>query len=187
MREADSRDMTYVLAVVDEGLLGLTRFETPDLHADFFSKEALAVRTYDLYNHVMSSINGEFGRVLSIGGDGSVTDPEAASANRFPPVVRHLGPFRLAGGQTAHHRIALPNYLGAVRVMVVAIDEGAYGSAEARVPVKQDLMVLPTLPRVLGPGERVDLPVSIFALDAGDQGGAGVGEGVGGPGGNSAR
>lgn len=165
VREADNRAMTYVLAVVDEGLLGLTRFQTPDLHADFFSKEALAVKTYDLYNHVMSSINGEFGRVLSVGGDGTVVAPEEASANRFPPVVRHLGPFRLAKGETARHEISLPNYFGAVRVMVVALAEGAYGSTEARVPVRQPLMVLPTLPRVLGPGERVDLPVSVFALE----------------------
>ncbi len=163
--ETDGRSMTYVLTVVDEGLLGLTRFTTPDLHADFFSKEALAVETYDLYDHVMSSINGEFGRVLSIGGDGEIVDPEAASANRFPPVVRHLGPFRLAKGEKVRHELTLPNYLGAVRVMVVALAEGAYGSAEASVAVRQPLMVLPTLPRVLGPGEQFDLPVSVFALE----------------------
>ncbi len=166
VREADSRPMTYVLTVVDEGLLGLTRYSTPDLHADFFSKEALAVETYDLYDHVMSSINGEFGRVLSIGGDGVVLDPEAAAADRFPPVVRHLGPFRLAKGEKARHTLTLPNYLGAVRVMVVALEEGAYGSAEASVAVRQPLMVLPTLPRVLGPGEQLDLPVSVFALES---------------------
>ncbi|MBB4081017.1 hypothetical protein GGR28_003658 [Lewinella aquimaris] len=162
--EADNRPMTYVLSVVDEGLLGLTRFATPDLHRDFFSKEALAVRTYDLYDHVMSSINGEFGRVLAIGGDGTVVNPEEETANRFEPVVRHLGPFQLAGG-TASHRISLPNYLGAVRIMVVAVGDRAYGSAETKVAVRQPLMVLPTLPRVLGPGERVDMPVNVFAMN----------------------
>ncbi|WP_420459794.1 alpha-2-macroglobulin family protein [Neolewinella sp.] len=168
VREQDNRPMTYVLAVVDEGLLGLTRFTTPDLHADFFSKEALSVKTYDVYDQVMSSINGEFGKVLAIGGDGEIVTPEESGANRFPPVVRHLGPFTLEGGE-ATHRIELPNYLGAVRVMVVAAGERAYGSAEQRVTVSQPLMVLPTLPRVIGPEETVDLPVSVINTTDGNR------------------
>ena len=164
--ERDDRPMTYVLAIVDEGLLGLTRFTTPDLHADFFSKEALSVKTYDVYDQVMSSINGVFGKLLAIGGDGEIVTPEETGANRFPPVVRHLGPFTLERGE-ATHRIKLPNYLGAVRVMVVAAGERAYGSAEQRVTVTQPLMVLPTLPRVLGPEETVDLPVSVVSTTEG--------------------
>ena len=177
--ERDDRPMTYILAVVDEGLLGLTRFTTPNLHADFFSKEALSVMTYDVYDQVMSSINGEFGKVLAIGGDGEIVTPEETGANRFPPVVHHLGPFTLERGQ-ATHRIELPNYLGAVRVMVVAAGERAYGSAEQRVTVSQPLMVLPTLPRVLGPEETVDLPVSVISTtDANRRVSVSVREGAG--------
>ena len=165
--EATGRPMTYTLAVVDEGLLGLTRFQTPNLHDAFFSKEALAVRTFDLYRYVLSSLGGEFGQALATGGDGTTTSPEDRKANRFAPVVRHLGPFRLAAGQTADHNLKLPNYVGAVRAMVVASDRRAYGSAERRVPVRQPLMVLPTLPRVLGPGELVEMPVNVFAMDQG--------------------
>ncbi|MCB0616557.1 MAG: alpha-2-macroglobulin, partial [Phaeodactylibacter sp.] len=54
---------------------------------------------------------------------------------------------------------------GAVRAMVVVADNGAYGSAEKTVPVKQPLMVLATLPRVLSPGEQLALPVNVFAMD----------------------
>jgi uncharacterized protein YfaS (alpha-2-macroglobulin family) len=162
--EADDQAMTYVINVVDEGLLGLTNFTTPSLHTEFYAKEALAVGTYDVYDEVMSSINGEFGRVLAVGGDGTVVDPEDASANRFPPVVRHLGPFHLSGGSRTH-TLDLPNYLGAVRVMVVALNERAYGSTDASVAVRQPLMVLPTLPRVLGPGERVDMAVNLIRTE----------------------
>ncbi|MBC6995271.1 MG2 domain-containing protein [Neolewinella lacunae] len=165
VKEAGGKAMTYTLAIVDEGLLGLTRFETPDLHDRFFAKEALSVRTFDLYRYVIGSINGEFGKVLAVGGDGGEISPEDQSANRFEPVVRHLGPFQLAAGKTASHTVTLPNYVGAVRVMVVANAERAYGSADKRVPVVQPLMVLPTLPRVLGPGETVEMPVNVFAMN----------------------
>jgi len=163
--ETNGKAMTYTLAVVDEGLLGLTRFQTPDLHDRFFAKEALSVRSYDLYKFVIGSLNGEFGKLLAIGGDGSGEDEEDKTANRFEPVVRHLGPFRLGGGKTGIHDIELPNYVGAVRVMVVASKNRAYGSASERIPVVQPLMVLPTLPRVLGPGEQVDMPVNVFAMN----------------------
>ncbi len=59
----------------------------------------------------------------------------------------------------------MPNYIGSVKAMVVAGQDGAYGSAEKAVPVKKPLMVLATLPRVMGPGESVKLPVTVFAMD----------------------
>ena len=59
----------------------------------------------------------------------------------------------------------MPNYIGSVRTMVVAGQDGAYGNAEKTTPVKKPLMALATLPRVLGPSEKVSLPVTIFAMD----------------------
>ncbi|MEI2420511.1 alpha-2-macroglobulin family protein, partial [Arthrospira platensis SPKY2] len=49
--------------------------------------------------------------------------------------------------------------------MVVASDNRAYGNTEKTVAVKQPLMLLATLPRVIGPGEKVRIPVNIFAGD----------------------
>lgn len=166
--EAGGKEMTYTLAVVDEGLLSLTRFRTPDPWNTFYAREALGVRTWDLYDEVLGAYGGTMERVLSIGGDGEI-DRENANeqANRFEPVVRHLGPFSLKKGQKAKHEISMPNYVGAVRTMVVAANNGAYGKADKTVPVRKPLMVLATLPRVLGPGEQVKLPVNVFAMTPG--------------------
>ncbi len=165
LSEQNGKAMTYTLAVVDEGLLGLTRFATPDLWTKFFAKEALSVRTFDLFNQVISAGTGSLSRVLSIGGDedgsGATENPRA---NRFEPVVRHLGPFQLAAGKKVTHKIKLPNYIGAVKVMAVVAGDHAYGKAEKIVPVRKPLMILPTLPRVLGPGEEVRMPVNVFAM-----------------------
>jgi uncharacterized protein YfaS (alpha-2-macroglobulin family) len=165
--EASGRAMNYTLAIVDEGLLSLTRFATPDAYEHFYAKEALGVDTWDVYNDVLGAFGGQVERVLAIGGDGeNARNPDADRANRFEPVVRHLGPFRLPAGETVTHRIDLPNYIGAVRVMVVAEADRAYGSAEKSVPVRKPLMLLATLPRVLGPGEELSLPVNVFAMTA---------------------
>ena len=65
-------------------------------------------------------------------------------ANRFKPVVTFLGPFKLEAGDRKSHTIKMPNYIGAVRTMVVAshVENEAYGNAEKSVQVKQPLMVL---------------------------------------------
>ena len=164
--ETKGQPMAYTLAVVDEGLLGLTRFKTPNPWDAFYAREALGVRTWDVYDQVLGAYGAELERLLSIGGDGEIRrGAQDDRANRFKPVAIHLGPFELKKDKAAKHEIRMPNYVGAVRVMVVAADQTAYGSTEKTVPVRQPLMVLATLPRVLSPGERMQLPVSVFAMD----------------------
>jgi uncharacterized protein YfaS (alpha-2-macroglobulin family) len=165
VREATGRAMTYTLAVVDEGLLGLTRYATPNPWDYFYAREALGVRTWDLYDHVVGAYGAAMERMLAIGGGDQGTPASAKRANRFPPMVRFLGPFPLARGGTNSHAIDIPKYVGAVRVMVVAGHEGAFGAAEKSIFVRRPLMILATLPRVLGPEEDAALPVSVFALE----------------------
>lgn len=164
--EKNRQEMTYTLAVVEEGLLDLTRFKTPDPWNDFYAREALGVKTWDIYDMVIGAYGGKLAGILGIGGDDAIIPGESAEkANRFKPVVKFLGPFTLKAGKINNHNILMPNYIGSVRVMVVAGQAGAYGFEEKAVPVKKPLMVLATLPRVLGPGESVKLPVTIFAMD----------------------
>ena len=163
--EKEGRPMTYTVAVVDEGLLDLTRFATPDLWKEFYAREALGIRTWDLYKYVMGAFRGEMAGLLTIGGDEFVRQEDRKNANRFKPVVKFMGPFELKAGKTANHSFMMPNYVGSVRTMVVASHHGAYGSTEKTSPVKKPLMVLATLPRMVSPSETLTLPVSVFAMD----------------------
>lgn len=166
--ERDGRRMEYTLAVVDEGLLGITGFSTPNPWNHFYAKQALGVRTWDMYDYVMSAFAGRIAQVLAVGGDAALNPVNEARADRFKPVVRHLGPFVLERGRSANHSIELPNYIGNLRVMVVAANaEEAYGSAAKNVRVVQPMMAQMTMPRVIGPGERVQIPVTVFALEDG--------------------
>jgi len=164
VKEKNGKGMTYTIAVVDEGLLDLTRFKTPNPWNHFYAREALGVKTWDVFDHVIGAYGAKVENILTIGGDENL-NPGSEKAIRFKPMVRYLGPFYLEGGKTAEHKIDIPNYIGSVRAMVVAGQNLAYGNAEKTVPVEKPLMVLATLPRVLGPGEKVKLPVTIFAMD----------------------
>ena len=112
VRESSGRPMTYTLAVVDEGLLGLTRFQTPNPWDYFYAREALAVRSFDLYDDVVGAFGAAMERMLAIGGDEAGVSAKGRRANRFPPMVRFLGPFRLAARATGTHPVAIPQYVG---------------------------------------------------------------------------
>ncbi len=165
--EAKGKSMTYSIAIVDEGLLDLTRFKTPDPWSTFYAREALGVKTWDVYDDVIGAFGGRINQVFAIGGDDELAGAKNKKANRFEPMVVHLGPFELKEGQTKSHKIKIPKYVGSVRTMVVAGDNKseAYGRAEKTTPVRKALMVLASLPRKITPGERVTLPVTVFAMD----------------------
>jgi len=164
--EKDGKPMAYTVAVVDEGLLSLTRFKTPNAADKFLAKEALGVRTWDMYDEVLSRSGGQRERLLAIGGDEGVDSGEDSnSVNRFKPVVQHFGPFYMSKNEKNKHEFTMPNYVGEVRFMLVALGDGAYGNFEKQVPVRKPLMVLSTLPRTLGLNETVSLPVNVFAME----------------------
>jgi uncharacterized protein YfaS (alpha-2-macroglobulin family) len=165
--ESSGRAMTYTLAVVDEGLLSLTRFATPNPWSQFYKRDALAVSTFDTYGFVAAAFGGTLEKLLAVGGGDEGGAGEGRKADRFPPMVRFLGPFALAQGRSATHKVDIPQYVGAVRVMVVAGSAGAYGMAEKTVTVKKPVMVYATLPRVVSVTEKFALPASIFALEEG--------------------
>jgi hypothetical protein len=165
VREENGKAMTYTLAMVDEGLLNLTNFQTPDPWTHFFSKEALGVRTWDIFSDVVGAFTVDAGKMLSIGGgDGEMSPEDLAQAIRFKPMVRFIGPFHLAPGASNIHEIQLPQYIGSVRTMVIAAEGNSFGSAEKTTPVKKPLMILGSGPRVLGTNESFSLPVTVFAM-----------------------
>ncbi|HMB99505.1 MAG TPA: alpha-2-macroglobulin family protein, partial [Flavobacteriaceae bacterium] len=165
--EKNKKAMTYTIAVVEEGLLDLTRFKTPNAWDEFYKREALGVKTWDVFDDVIGAYSGSIDQVFAIGGDGNAAAGKNKKANRFKPVVTYLGPFELKAGENKTHTIKLPNYIGSVRTMVVAGNNktDAYGSADKAVQVKKPLMVLASLPRKLSPGEKVTLPVTVFAME----------------------
>ena len=162
--EKNDKPMTYILAIVDEGLLDLTNFKTPNPWNEFYAREALGISTWDIYDNILGAYAGQYAAIFSTGGD-EMLKPADAKANRFKPVVKFIGPFYINKGAKKVHTLHLPQYVGSVRVMVVAREGTAYGCTEKTVPVRTPLMLLPSLPRVLSTGEEISIPVNVFAME----------------------
>ena len=161
--EAAGQAMTYTLAVVDEGILGLTNYKTPNPYGYFNSKQALSVRTWDNYASIVDAFSGELGSVYAIGGDG-IINQEITLDKRFKAYAITLGPFELKAGETQTHSFEVPQCSGALRFMVVAKGNGkAFGSAEKRMTVVDPINLYPSAPRVVAPGDELNLKVQVQA------------------------
>lgn len=164
--EKEKRAMEYTLAIVDEGLLALTSFRTPSPFPAFYSREALGVKTWDFYDFIFGAYGARLERAFAIGGDEALQPVQDEKNNRFRPVVLFEGPCHLNPGEKQTLTFRMPEYIGEVRAMLVAAtDAGEYGSASASALVKKPLMLSVALPRVFTPGDTLEIPVTVFAMN----------------------
>lgn len=162
--EKDGKAMNYTIAVVDEGLLSLTTFRTPEPFAAFYAREALGVKTWDFYDYIFGAYGARLDKAFAVGGDESLKELQEEKTNRFKPVVLFAGPFTLKAGKKQTHTFRMPEYIGEVRTMVIAATNGQYGAAAVNTTVNKPLMVSVAMPRLFTPGDVIDIPVTVFAL-----------------------
>lgn len=156
--EGDAELVQAVVAVVDEGILSLTRFATPNPIVELFEKRALEVETFDTVGwNLLLPASGPSGRT----GGGAGSEPPAAMP--VEPIALWSGPVKVENGK-ASVRFDIPEYRGKLRVMAVAASPRRVGHAETWVVVRDPVVVEPTLPRVLTEGDEVQIPILVSNL-----------------------
>ncbi|MFZ1703412.1 MAG: MG2 domain-containing protein [Saprospiraceae bacterium] len=163
--EAQGRPMEYTISWVEEGLLSLKGFKTPDPHRHFNGKFPLLVKTWDIYKYFMAFFNGQFAGIISIGGDDAYKADALQEINRFKPVVIHQGSFKLVAKGKNKHTVTVPTYIGKLRLMIVACNTETFGSMEKMVTIKNSLMVQTVFPRSLQVTDKITLPIQVFRDD----------------------
>ena len=167
LQTSDHKPTQFTIAVVDEGLLDITKFRTPDPWKFFYKKIRLAVKTYDLFSQIISVNKGDVFKTFALGGDMDYRESQLQpkkNKRRFKPVSLFKGPIFTDQNGKAVVKFKMPNYIGSVRIMVIGARNHSYAKAEKTVPVKSELMILPTLPRVIGPDEKFTIPVTVFGM-----------------------
>lgn len=163
VKEKNGRKMAFTVAVVDEGLLGLTSFRQANPWNHFYRKEASSLASYDMFNSISGAFAGRIESLLAIGGsDEATTGDGSKKAERFKSVAMLLGPYELNEKEEKTIEFDMPQYMGAVRLMLVATEGVSYGMEEKTVKVTNPIIVLPTFPRTFGVGETMEVPVTVF-------------------------
>lgn len=163
--EEGGKDMYYSLVLVDEGLLDLTHYKTPDIWQQMNAQQSLKIKTWDMFNQVIGAYSGKIQNVFTIGGDGSYGESENTKANRFKPAIVNLGTFHLKAGQKMQHSFSVPNYSGSMKAFVVAYHDGQSGSTSKAFFVRKPIMLLTSAPRVMSASETYRIPVTVFNMD----------------------
>ena len=165
-----NKEAELSIALVDEGILQLTNFYTPDPFEFFYGKRANSLSTYDIYSLLLPDFEQE-----KIGSD-STPSADKLKRPKFDPrkhlnpiTVKRVKPFALwkgslvtdtSGKATAEFKI--PEFTGNVRIMVVASSTKDFAKADFDVNVTEPLMIEPTIPRFLASNDKFILPVSIY-------------------------
>ncbi len=147
------------LAAVDNGVLQVSDFKTPDPHQFFYGPRALEVTGYNIYPFLFPEVRS---RQSSTGGDmGMDKRVNPMPAKRVQIVSYWSGISKADGSGQAKFSFDIPAFSGQVRLMAVAYKGNTFGSADANMTVADPLVLSTSLPRFMSPGDSVAVPVTI--------------------------
>jgi uncharacterized protein YfaS (alpha-2-macroglobulin family) len=149
------------LAAVDNGVLQVSNFKTPDPYGYFYQKRALQVSAYDLYPLLFAEVRT---RLSSSGGDGESdlskrTNPMPAKRIKL---MSYWGGIKKADGSgEATFEFDIPQFSGEIRLMAVSYKGSSFGAGENTMTVADPIVISTALPRFLSPGDTVMVPVTL--------------------------
>ena len=169
IKTADKKSSTFTISVIDEGTLGLTNYNTPSPYDYFYQKRALNVETMDILKDVIQKDKGIIHKYFKTGG----SDMEQEISKRSSPVIsKRIEPVTLFSGirETDKNGEAvidfkMPQYTGAVRIMITGADNNAFGSKHKTVPVRDDFIINASMPLFISPGDRFNSLLQIISTE----------------------
>jgi len=162
VRVAGARTARVTLAAVDEGILRLTNFRSPDPVAHFLARRRLGVDIRDDYGRLIAPPDGE-AAVLRQGGDGM----DEAGMLEIPQrlVALFSGIVTVGPDGVARIPLDLPDFAGELRLMAVAWDGVRVGAASKPMTVREQVVAEALLPRFLAPGDEARLPLLLHNIE----------------------
>ena len=153
---------SYVtLAAVDNGVLQVSNFETPDPYHYFYAQRALEVGGYDMYPLLFPEVRA---RLSSTGGDGDLETNKRSNPmpNKRIKIVSYWSGIAKANASgEADFEFDIPQFSGEIRLMAVAYKNESFGSTASSMKVADPIVLSTALPRFLSPGDTVNVPVTI--------------------------
>lgn len=157
-----SQNADVSIALVDDGVLGLTRYKVPDLLGHFWGRRKLNSQGYDIYDQLIPT-EDRMTPALHPGGDEGA-DALALDGNvsRFKILSLFDGVIYPDERGMIQTEFELPEFSGRGRLFVVAASGKSFGHAETTVEIARDIVTETGLPRFAAPGDKFTIPVTVF-------------------------
>ncbi len=153
-----SEEAFVTLAAVDEGILQLTDFKSPDPVSHYFGKRRLGVLMRDDYGRLIRAERGAVGAMRE-GGDGFGGRSLAVVPQRT--VALFSGIVKLNANGTANIALDIPDFNGSLRLMAVAWSADKLGHADRMLIVRDPVVADLVLPRFLAPGDTIGAALNL--------------------------
>ena len=143
------------LSAVDNGVLQVSDFHTPDPYGYFYGRRALGVNDFDLYPLLLPELKA---RLSSTGGDAETDMTKRTNpmpAKRIKILSYWSGIKKTDGNGEAVFQVDIPQFSGEVRLMAVSYRDERFGSAESKMTVADPLVLSTALPRFLSPSDSI--------------------------------
>ncbi len=148
------------IAVVDEGILQITDYKSPDPYDWFYQKRALGVNSYDVYAFLYPEL-----KQSSSTAGGEAFDLSRRinplTGDRVKLISKWSGIRTANSSGECIFSIDIPQFSGALRIMAVAYKGRQFGSAEKTMKVADPVIISMSLPRFLSPDDDCAVAVSI--------------------------
>lgn len=155
-----------MIFAVDEGILQVANYKTPDPLAHFFEKRALEVKTSQILDLLLPEF--KLLKDLSGVGGGYFADEEALGKNLNPFKRKRLKPAVYWSGivdvGTDERELIynVPDYFnGTLRVMAVAVSNEAIGAASKKSLVRGHFVLSPNVPTFVAPGDEFTVSLGV--------------------------
>jgi uncharacterized protein YfaS (alpha-2-macroglobulin family) len=165
IKYSTARRGKIIVYAVDEGILQLASYQTPDPLAFFFRKRALEVRTAQILDMVLPRYS-IVQNLAAMGGGAGYDELLARNLNPFKrkqnvPVAYWSGVLD-SGPDARELRYRVPDYFnGTLRVMAVTVSDSAIGAGEDRALVRSTFIITPNAPMMAAPGDEFDLSLTV--------------------------
>lgn len=160
----NKRKMAYTIAIVDEGILNIINFRTPD-PMKLYTKLNYGIMHYDNFDEFMERLFGIVHQSVLIGGDEeALTQAADFSKKRRENLVYFTSGLSDESGK-ASIEYQLPNFVGSARIMLVASEQGSVGSAESSVQIAQAANLYSNIPDEIKLNDSIIAPIEVIAQD----------------------
>ena len=158
------------LFAVDEGVLALTGFKTPDIYRFFLQDDCSFLNMSETYSELFPNLKIRPDGTIGGGDDAGVSKSAlAASLVKMKDAVRVIEPVvKVPESGSATVKVKIPDHSGSLRFMAVASAVDAVGSGEREMIVRTPVSLTVSAPRVLAPGDEAVITVRAFNHDAKD-------------------
>lgn len=156
---------TFVtLAGVDEGILQLTDFVSPDPAKYYYGKRQLGLQIRDDYGRLIQQQDMQVGQ-LRTGGDGFGGRGLAVVPQKT--VALFSGLVKVGSDGKANVAFDIPDFNGELRLMAVAYGPTSVGSASKPLTVRDPIVSDVVLPRFLAPGDNASVALNLHNIEGG--------------------